>query len=62
MFSRPRRDRDVPKNISRLPRDRDVQDRYYVPGKDIRYGKFVVLLCICILVARHVYDVVWLAC
>ena len=29
--TRPRRDRDVPKNVSRAPRDRDVQDRGYIP-------------------------------
>ena len=28
-----RRDRDVKKNVSRLPRDQDVQDRDYIPVK-----------------------------
>ena len=33
--SRPRRDRDVPKNVSRPPRDRDVQDQDYIPYAEL---------------------------
>ena len=32
-------DRDVPKNVSRPPRDRDVQDRDHIPGSWEEVGK-----------------------
>ena len=42
LTSRPRRDRDVPKNVSRPPRHRDVQDRYNIPSLAMSCGRCVV--------------------